>query len=326
MAKSSAGARAAKRRTFLDRLARVLDEPPATVERRLSGGLRSSVRLNPLRADRSSTLAGLAEVGAEMEPVGWADDAYFLRSEKAVVVESPLFADGAVYVQNASSFLPVVALDPQPGQRILDVAASPGGKASHIAALVGNDAELWLNDALPARVAKLRSMMETYGVRYAAVTEHPGQYVDKFLEGPFDRILLDAQCTGEGMLDLRHPDALRYWSTARVEKYRRLQQRMLVSAYKLLAPGGVLVYSTCTFGPEEGEHPVDHLLRHHADAEVEPIPAAASIPGARPGLRSWDDHRFDPRLQHAVRLVPAVDPADRFFEGFFTTRLTKRPS
>jgi tRNA (cytosine49-C5)-methyltransferase len=83
------------------------------------------------------------------------------------------------------------------------------------------------------------------------------------------------------------------------------------------------VYSTCTFGPEEDELPVDHLLRHHPELDVEPIAAAGAIPDARPGLRSWDDHRLDPRLQHAVRLVPAADPADRFFEGFFTIRLTK---
>jgi 16S rRNA (cytosine1407-C5)-methyltransferase len=121
------------------------------------------------------------------------------------------------------------------------------------------------------------------------------------------------------MLDLRHLDALRYWSMARVHKYSLLQQRMLVAAYKLLRPGGVLVYSTCTFGPEENEHPVDHLLRHRPDVTVEPVPAAAGLPNRRQGLRSWGERTFDPRLADAVRIVPTAH-----MEGFFVCRLRKQ--
>ncbi|MBI2706576.1 MAG: RsmB/NOP family class I SAM-dependent RNA methyltransferase [Actinobacteria bacterium] len=318
MARPSHAARSAKRRAYLERMARLFGTSPETVERRLSHEPRPSVRLNPLRADPAVTLPRLEALGAQLEPVPWCENGFHLVSDKRTVVDSPLFADGSVYVQNASSFLPPLALDPRPGDAILDVASAPGGKASHLAALVANDAELWLNDPIHPRATKLQSMMDTYGVRYSELTEHPGQYVDKFVDATFDRVLLDAQCSGEGMLDLSHPDALRYWSMARVEKYSRLQQRMLVSAFKLVRPGGTLVYSTCTFGPEENEHPVDHLLRHRADADTAPIDI--DVPGRGPGMKSWREQTFDARLRDAVRVEPS-----EFFEGFFVCKLVKRP-
>lgn len=318
MAKPSKGIRVATRRAYLERMARIFEESPDAVERRLSGGLRSSLRVNPLRGDPTGIVDRLDGLGVELEPVPWCPNGFHLRSDKRVVVESPLFTDGLVYVQNASSFLPPLALDPRPGEAILDVAAAPGGKASHVAALVDNAAELWLNDPIHPRATKLETLMARYGVVYTHLTEHPGQYVDKFIDATFDRVLLDAQCTGEGMFDLAHPDALRYWSMARVEKYSRLQQRMLVAAFKVLRPGGTLVYSTCTFGPEENEHPVDHLLRHRADADT--IPIEIDLPDRRPGLRSWRDRTFDPRLADAIRIVPT-----EFLEGFFVCALTKRP-
>jgi len=316
MARPSQGVRSAKRRAFLERMARIVDASPVTVEEMLSGERRSSVRLNPLRADPVTTRRELDGLEVVLEEVPWAPLTYHLLSDKSMVTGAPVFEQGRVYVQNASSFVPPLALDPRPGEAVLDVAAAPGGKASHLAALADNNSELWLNDAIHTRATKLSSMMQTYGVRYTMLTEHPGQYVDKFIDATFDRILLDAQCSGEGMLDLSHPDALRYWSTARIEKYRRLQQRMVVSAFKLLRPGGTLVYSTCTFGPEENEHPVDHLLRHHPEADMVPIDLA--VPNRRPGLRSWRDQRFDPRLREAVRILPS-----EFLEGFFVAKLTK---
>ncbi|MGH9268116.1 MAG: hypothetical protein ACRD0D_08055, partial [Acidimicrobiales bacterium] len=278
---------------------------------------RRAVRVNRLRVgDTGALLADLAAAGFLLDPIGWCPDAYFLRGDLAPLAASPFFASGQVFIQNSSSFVPVLALDPQPGDTILDIAAAPGGKASHVAAIVGNQCELWVNDPLAPRRQKLAEVVATLGVRVAGTTSHPGQYIDRHLEPRFDRILLDAQCSGEGQLDLRHPGALRYWSLARVHKYARLQQRMLMAAFKLLRPGGTLVYSTCTFAPEEDEHPVDHLVRHAAGARVVPIDVDA--PGRRPGLRSWEGRAFGAQLAHAVRITPS-----EAMEGFFVARITK---
>src|SRR3546814_14647682 len=108
--------------------------------------------------------------------------------------------------------------------------------------------------------------MDLFNVVVVVLTVHPGQDLDKCVAEDFVVLLLDAQCSGEGMTDFGRSDALRYWSLERVEQMSRLQQRMLVAAFKRLRPGGVLVYSTCTIAPEENEAPVDHLVRHHAEA------------------------------------------------------------
>lgn len=305
---------ATKRRDFLERLTRILGMRPGEVEGLLSGDRRSAVRLNPLRGEVD--VAELRAEGYDLDPIEWCPGAYGIdEADRRRLAASPWFQEGRVYIQNPSSFVPPLALDPQRGDAILDVGAAPGGKSSHIAALVGNDAELWLNDPLPARVRKLEEVTSLLGVRYARITRFEGQHLDKFLDRTFDRILLDAQCSGEGQFDLRRPDALEHWSRGRVEKYRRLQQRMLVASFKLLEPGGTLVYSTCTFGPEENELPLDHLLRHFP-AEV--VPIELDVPGRRPGLRSWDGHQLHPSLEDAVRIVPSEQ-----MEGFFVCKLRR---
>lgn len=305
---------ATKRRDFLERSSRILGMRPGEVEDLLSADRRSAFRLNPLRGE-----VDVEEIGAEgydFDPIDWCPGAYGIdEPTRRRLAASPWFQQGRVYIQNPSSFVPPLALDPQRGDAILDVGAAPGGKSSHIAALVGNDAELWLNDPLPARIRKLEEVTRLLGVRYARMTQIEGQYLDKFVDRRFDRILLDAQCSGEGLVDLRRPDALEHWSRARIEKYRRLQQRMLVASFKLLEPGGTLVYSTCTFAPEENELPLDHLLRHFP-AEV--VPINLEVPGRRPGLRSWDGQQLHPSLEAAVRIVPSEQ-----LEGFFVCRLRR---
>lgn len=302
------------RAVFLERTSRALALPAAAVEDRLSTGLRSSVRLNPLRGDVAVTEAELRALGVELEPIAWAPHCFHLRSDKAVVVASPAFAEGRVFLQNASSFVPPVALDPQPGDRVLDVCAAPGGKSAHLAAMVANDAELHLNDAL--RADKLAEIVALLGVRAAAITRHPGQYIDKFVEGTFRRILLDAQCGGEGMLDLRHAKALQFWSLARIRKYHHLQRSMLQAAWRLLEPGGTLVYSTCTFAPEENEGALSAFLQHRPEARV--VPLELDLPGRRPAVLKWEGEVFAPALRGAVRLAPTED-----FEGFFVCKLQK---
>ena len=214
--------------------------------------------------------------------------------------------------------MPPLALDPQPGEDILDLCASPGGKASHIAALTGNKASLWLNDGLPARIGKLRDVAGLMRIAYTELTSVQAQYADRFIPRQFDRILLDAQCTGEGRVDLHKPNALRYWSLERVTEYGYLQQRMLAAAFKLLKPGGVLVYTTCTISPEENERPVDVLLNRFDDCSVLPIDVAIDAEVSMPGLRSWEGTRFDPSLQQALRIRP-----QEFFEPFFVCKLQK---
>ena len=309
------GPRDPARELFLRRTSAALSLPAVEIAALLSQPRRPSLRINPLREpDPFRALAEMGAWGLDLEPIPWCRGAYHFEGEKARLVASPLFREGRVFIQNAASFIPPIVLDPQPGDRILDVCAAPGGKSAHVAALVHNEADLWLNDAL--RLDKLTEVTSILGVRSASLTAHPGQYIDKFIDGPFDRILLDAQCGGEGMIDLSHPNAMRFWSMERVTRYHHMQRSMVNAAFRLLKPGGVLVYSTCTFAPEENEEPLAHLVKHQPDAHV--VPIDLPIPNRRPAVTKWEGRALPPSLVGALRIAPSA-----WFEGFFVCRIQK---
>jgi 16S rRNA (cytosine1407-C5)-methyltransferase len=309
-----------RRSAFQRRMAEVLQVRENQVSELFRGARATTVRVNRLHPETpyEQLVDRLSQLLGRLEPVSWCPDAYYCPPGRTCAGAIPMAEAGQVYLQNAASLIPVVALDPRPGESILDVAAAPGGKAFHIAARVGNDCDLWLNDAIKPRAEKLAVLAQLYGVRYARLTTLPAQYLDKSLPaGSFDRILLDVQCSGEGRLDLRRSDALRHWSEQRIENYKYLQTRMLEAAYRLLRPGGTMVYSTCTVSPEENEFPVSQILRRHAD--LEPVPLTMAEPNFRPALTAWRDYRFDPRLRHGLRVVPT-----EVFEGFFAAKLLRQ--
>lgn len=333
------GGAAWRRRVFLERTAEALHLSQEEVERRLSRGLRPSVRVNPLRFTGDvDALADevAAALGARLEPVDWCPGAFHYDGDKRALAASRWVEEGVLFIQNASSFVPALGLlwdvGAEDGEgrplRVLDVCAAPGGKSTHMAGLLaerGVAAELWLNDGIETRLPRLRDVMGVLGlaegeaVGAARLSCIPGQYIDKELEAEsFDRVMLDAQCGGEGMVDLRRADALKHWNLPRVQKYRRLQQRMLMAAWRVLRPGGVLVYSTCTFAPEENEVPLSHLLKHRADARVEALPFAGEVAGRALPVRRWGDLYIDPQVKDAVRLAPT-----EWHEGFFVCRMRK---
>ncbi|MGW1160680.1 hypothetical protein ACWD5Q_16805 [Streptomyces sp. NPDC002513] len=309
-------------RQFEQRMAEVLRIRPAEVKEIFQGARPTSIRVNRLLDEETyqDTLRAVREKAPKAFPVDWCEHTFLWPENDGFEDMLALAHEGRVYLQNASSLIPPVALSPRPGEDLLDVAAAPGGKAFHLAARVGNDGRLWLNDGAAPRARKMGELAELYGVRYTELTTHPAQYIDKSLPAEsFDRILLDVQCSGEGRIDLRRPSTLRFWSEERIEKYKFLQTKMISAAYKLLRPGGVMVYSTCTLSPEENEFPVSKNLERHEDLTVEPLDF--SEPSFQPGVTSWRGMKFDERLKNAVRVAPTDT-----FEGFFVARIAKAPA
>jgi 16S rRNA C967 or C1407 C5-methylase (RsmB/RsmF family) len=325
MAKHKAGSGAAGRRSvedrkwaeFLERMATLFGTHEDGVFEVFGDLHEFSGRVNRLHVDGTfDAVEAAARQGMEIVPLPWFPDGFTFTFPKRTLAESELCSSGELFVQNASSFLPVLALQPQAGERILDACAAPGGKTSMIAALTGNGAELWANDGIESRIANLRDVQRILGFDLAQVTTHPTQYIDKFVDERFDRVLLDAQCSGEGMVNLSRRNALQYWSPERITKYRRLQTKMLSACFKLLRPGGVLVYSTCTLSPEEDEAPVSTLLSRNADAMVEPV--VLDVPNALAGVTKWRGERFEDGVRGALRIRP-----EGAMEGFFLCRIRK---
>lgn len=310
-----------KRQQWIDRSSIILSRKPDAVQTLLSQPRQQSIRLNTLQSpyqDKSpekNRTAGWPDWIGEQYP--WMENGYALSVPVAEIRDDPRIADGAFFIQNAASWLPVIALSPMPDDKILDVCAAPGGKTSHIAALTHNQAVIWANDNSRTRLAKLQANMDRLKARIDRYTLFDATQLSRKLEGnTFDKILLDAPCSGEGLMNLTNDKDFTTWSVAHIKRLQQLQKRILVQAWHLLKPGGILVYSTCTMAPEENEAVVDYLLRTHTDAVV--VPFVVEVPNRMPVLSAWNGKSYAPELQGALRLSPSSD-----IEAFFVCKLRK---
>lgn len=289
--------------TFVERARAIVPKFRMSMVR---GPRQLSIRVNTLKSDQTFP-----------QPIVWAEHCYWSEGDREALTHSKDFEQGRIYLQNAASFIPPLLLNPQPGQRILDMCAAPGGKASHIAALAGNQAELWVNDNSRGRLNRMVANFHTLGVKphnttlFAVDTLHrqlPHEY--------FDRILLDAPCSGEGMIDLDNPQSLKSWSVAHIKRLQRVQKKAIATAWGLLRPGGILVYSTCTMAPEENEAVIDYLLRKQETAQL--LPIDLDIPNRIAALKSWNSKSFTNDLSACLRLAPSQD-----IEAFFVALVRK---
>lgn len=316
MAKKSTDKLAAKRTALVERTALALGVSIADAQRLLSLGRTQSLRINTLKST-SGTLKGLQHLGWAGQPYSWFADGYTAEAGLEAIRDSTLVANGEVYIQNAASWLPVLALDPQPGESILDVCAAPGGKTSLIAALTQNQASITANDNSRPRLAKLQANLERLGVQGVEYTLYDATRLATKLQGKrFDRILLDAPCSGEGMMRYGSDKDFATWSVAHIKRLEQLQRRIITQVWQLLKPGGTLVYSTCTMAPEENEAVVDYLLRKQPGAVVQPLPF--DLPGTHPAVLSWNGRSFSPSICRCLRLAPSPTT-----EAFFVAKLSK---
>jgi 16S rRNA (cytosine1407-C5)-methyltransferase len=276
---------------------------------------RSGLRANTLKATVGEVKGLVGEAGLTLEPVPWCPTGFWVGERRHGLGDSIAHFQGLFYLEDAASLLPPEALSPSSEGVVLDAAAAPGGKTTHISALMGNGGAIAANEVDAHRTRVLRFNLSRMGVLNAAVTT-----LDMSVRpdvGPiFDRVLLDAPCSCEGRLG-DDPEALALWKPARVQRCSRLQERLIESCFGLLAPGGVLVYSTCTLAPEENEGVVDTLLRRHRDADVEEV--ADSPPKHSGGVTEWRGVRYDDRVARCVRLYPHHYGT----QGFFVARILR---
>ena len=248
------------------------DEFPDFLQYYNSGRCFRGLRVNTLKctADR---------LGFELKPTPFCSDGYYLPDELKHVGAHPLHHAGAFYVQEPSATSAVPMLGVQKGEKVLDLCAAPGGKSTQIAAALGGEGLLWSNEIVRSRALILLSNIERLGVRNAAVSScHPEQLCEK-LHGYFDRVLVDAPCSGEGMFR-KNSAAEQEWSVEHVRSCSERQLKILNSAKLALREGGVLVYSTCTFSREENEGVIEAFLRENPDF----VPEDSSVCFGRPSM------------------------------------------
>lgn len=237
-----------------------------------------ALRLNPLKG------AAPALEFAE-DPVPWEPNGCYYDPAARPGLH-PYHEAGVYYLQEASAMAPVALLDPLPGQRVCDLCAAPGGKSTQIAGRLGGEGFLLCNEIEPKRARVLSQNIERMGVANALVTnEHPENLAKK-LPGFFDKVLVDAPCSGEGMFR-KEEAAVTGWSLEYVALCARRQSAILESAATLLRKGGRLVYSTCTFSPEENEGVIAAFLEAHPEFEPEEISVPWFTPAGKGMFRLW---------------------------------------
>lgn len=308
---------------FLARLRRIV--PPDRLEAVLDAlGPPGAVgfRVETLRADPEAVLAELRAAGLHPEPVEGLPAAFTVpAAERAALLASAACAEGRLYVQDLASQLPPLLLAPAPGERVLDLCAAPGSKTRQLVDLMGDRGEVAAVEAVRARFFKLRANLAAQGATSVRTFLRDGATVWRHRPEHFDRVLLDAPCSSEGRFRTDDPASTRFWHPRKPREMARKQARLLVAAVQSLRPGGTLVYSTCTFAPEENEAVLSRVLaRFDGSLEVVPIEVPPVFEVQAP-LAAWGREAFHPGVAHAARLLPTPRS-----EAFFVARLVKRAS
>lgn len=288
----------------------------ASVERSYIEPKAVAFRLNPLRGHPEATWAALcADTDTPPQPLPGVPGVFTVGpSQRPWLTHHPAAGDGRLYIQGLSSMAAVWALDPQPGEEILDLAAAPGGKTSYVAALMQGQGRLAAVEPVKARFHRLKANLQRLGAGHVHTYLKDGTVVGKLTPERFDRVLLDAPCSSEAQFTRLDPESWAHWSPKKVKDSARLQARLIRSAWAALKPGGRLVYSTCSLSPEENELTVQGLLAQQPDATVEAItlPTPPGILPTLPGLTEWQGQALDPRLAWSLRVLPS-DHTDAFY-------------
>lgn len=259
-----------------------------------------SLRLNPLKI-KESTEKALFQMKTQIEglftvkQVPWEPKGFYYDHEDRPG-KHPLHDAGVYYIQEASAMMPVRLLDPNPGDYVLDLCAAPGGKSTQIAGALQGKGLLVSNEIHPARAKILSENIERLGVANALVTNEDANKLLHYFPGFFDRILVDAPCSGEGMFR-KNEEAVGEWSLENVELCAKRQREILDCAAAMLAPGGRLVYSTCTFAPAENEETIQWFLEHHPEFSFVEIPKKyyemVNYPEGKDGMLRIYPHRTE---------------------------------
>ncbi|MBD3163684.1 NOL1/NOP2/sun family putative RNA methylase [Candidatus Woesearchaeota archaeon] len=283
--------------------------------------LRRSIRVNTLKISVPELRKRMSK-DWELEQIPWCKEGFWIehkgegdeyRRDIGNTTEHQL---GYIYIQEAASMIPPLVLNPKPGEKVLDMCAAPGSKASQIAQYMENKGILVANDYMGKRLAPLGINMQRVMAMNTIITLMKGSWFGKAgIE--FDRVLVDAPCSGTGTIR-KSLKTLRMWNPNMVRKIVNEQKRLVCSGFDALKEGGTLVYSTCSLEPEEDEGVIDFLLSKYDNAAAEDI----NLKGLRKGnvVEEFEGKKYNPLVKKCLRLWPQ----DNDTEGFFVAKLRKK--
>jgi len=251
-----------------------------------------------------------------LQPITWASSGYYYNG-KTPASKHPLYAAGLYYIQEPSAMCPVEVLDVQPHDKVLDLCASPGGKSTQIATKLSCSGLLVSNDLTVSRLPQLVKNIEKFGIKNAIITNETAQNLAKNLPHFFDKILVDAPCSGEGMFR-KDKDAIVAWDKEKPARLCKIQAELLTCAAKMLNIGGKIVYSTCTFNITENEEVIDIFLKNNPNFDI------ISLNNKEYGISKADEMLDISNLQENISNALRIWPHKQKGEGHFIALLQKK--
>ncbi|XP_055950150.1 uncharacterized protein LOC129984315 [Argiope bruennichi] len=276
-----------------------------------------TIRTNTLKTRRGDLAQALINRGVNLDPVGkWSKVGLVIYDSQVPIGATPEYLAGHYMLQGAASLLPVMALAPKENERILDLCSAPGGKTTHIAALMKNTGVLFANDAVKDRAKAIVGNLHRLGITNTIVSIEDGRKYPKLISG-FDRVLCDAPCSGTGVVS-KDPSVKASKDEKDIIRCATMQRQLLLAAIDCTnahsKTGGYIVYSTCSILPEENECVVDYVLKRRS---VKLVPTGLDF--GKEGLSKYREHRFHPSLKLCRRFYPHINN----FDGFFVCKFKK---
>lgn len=232
-----------------------------------------------------------------LKPIPWIENGFYYEKEDQPA-KHPYYFAGLYYIQEPSAMTPAHTLPVKKGERVLDLCAAPGGKATELGVKTGREGFLIANDISASRAKGLLKNIELFGIGHVLVSSEYPQKLTEYFQGYFDKILIDAPCSGEGMFR-KQPGMVKSWEQNGPEYFAQIQRDIVVQAAEMLKEGGMMLYSTCTFSPEENEGTVDWLLSQCPEFKILDIPA---YEGFSEGIPAYGNGREE--LKKCVRIFP----------------------
>lgn len=276
--------------------------------------IKKAIRVNTIKCSVNELKKRL-ENDWLLEPVPWCKEGFWIsykHGKRFDIGNIPEHQLGYFYVQDPASMIPPVVLQPVAGDLVLDLCSAPGSKTTQMASLMNNEGMLFANDVQGNRLKPLGLNLQRAGITNCVVTLNAN---GRFVEGVFDKVLIDAPCSGTGTIRRSLKSAL-MWSPGLVKKMARTQKHLIDLGFRLLKPGGEMVYSTCTQEPEEDEAIVSFLLDKYSNAEI--LDIDLNINSSNPILE-FDNKKYNFGVNKCLRIYPQ----DNDTEGFFVAKIRK---
>ena len=295
--------------TFVDKLYE--NYTPLTVDKILagmSGERNTTLRVNNIKSDIQKVMNELKENGIKFDRVQWYKDALIIKNAKEKQIQDlEIYGNGEIYLQSLSSMIPPLVLNPKPYEKVLDLTAAPGSKTTQMAAMMEDKGHILANELDTLRCERLKYNVGKQGASIIEVNNGRGETIGKKYEGYFDKVLLDAPCSGEGRFLANDAKTYRSWSERTVKELVKVQKKLLKSAFQALKLGGELVYSTCILNRDENEEILEWAISELRGLKLESIDL--KIKNSIKGISK------NKEIEKAIKILPSKET-----EGFFVAK------